>query len=220
MLRPGKLPSLLTRLVADSLRHPLRGSKRLWYFVATRTRWEEAGSSATVAFRFSMSGWHRPSPRSGTGRASPATARRRASLRCHRHYSPHTESAYIGWIRRFILFNQKRHPAELDADAVNRFLTHLATENQVSASTQNQASSALLFLYGEVLGRRLADLVPFHARRPVRLPVVLSRGEVERVLMQLDQPCRLMAALMYGSGLRLMECCMLRIKDVDIERGN
>jgi integrase len=117
------------------------------------------------------------------------------------------------------LFNQKRHPAELDADAVNRFLTHLATEDRVSASTQNQASSALLFLYGEVLGRRLADLGPvIHARRPERLPVVLSRSEVDRVLTELDQPCCLMAALMYGSGLRLMECCTLRIKDVDIER--
>lgn len=137
-----------------------------------------------------------------------------------RHYSPRTETAYVHWIRRFILFHRKRHPDQLGAEAVGEFLTHLATAAAVSASTQNQALSALLFLYGEVLGQSLEELHEVvRAKRPARLPSVLSRDEVTSVLGHLEGVCWLMSALMYGSGLRLLECCRLRIKDVDVARG-
>lgn len=136
-----------------------------------------------------------------------------------RHYSPRTETAYLHWIRRFILFHHKRHPDQLGAPDVGTFLTHLATVHQVSASTQNQALSALLFLYGEVLGRPLDDFGEVvRAKRPARLPEVLTRDEVAVVLRELSGVCGLMASLMYGSGLRLLECCRLRIKDVDLSR--
>jgi integron integrase len=136
-----------------------------------------------------------------------------------RHCSPRTEEAYVGWIRRFVLFHGKRHPDGLGAPEVADYLGHLAVERHVSASTQNQAFSALLFLYREVLGRELAGLaeVP-RARRPERLPVVLSREEVAVVLGHLRGTPWLMASLMYGSGLRLLECCHLRVKDVDCVR--
>lgn len=136
-----------------------------------------------------------------------------------RHYSPRTETAYLHWVRRFILFNHKRHPAQLGSAEVQRFLTHLATERGVSASTQNQALSALVFLYAEVLGRPLEELGDIvRAKRPARLPQVLTRDEVAAVLAELDGVCWLMAALMYGSGLRLLECCRLRVKDLDVAR--
>jgi integron integrase len=136
-----------------------------------------------------------------------------------RHFSPRTEEAYVAWIRRFILFQGKRHPDRLGAPEVTGYLSHLASNRQVSASTQNQAFSALLFLYREVLGRELAglDAVP-RARLPAHLPVVLSRDEVAAVLGRLHGTTRLMASLMYGAGLRLLECCRLRVKDVDFER--
>ena len=133
-----------------------------------------------------------------------------------RHYSRATERAYIGWIRRFILFNDKKHPDLLGAAEVSRYLSTLATRYRVSASTQNQALSALLFLYKNVLGRELEWLDGVvRAKVPVRLPVVLTRDEVITVLDQLDGAPRLMATLLYGAGLRLIECCRLRIKDVD-----
>jgi integron integrase len=133
-----------------------------------------------------------------------------------RHFSRRTEKAYVAWIRRFILFHGKRHPDALGAPEVTGYLSHLASNRQVSASTQNQAFSALLFLYREVLGRELAGLeqVP-RARLPDRLPVVLAREEVAAVLRYLRGTPRLMCALIYGSGLRLLECCNLRVKDVD-----
>ena len=136
-----------------------------------------------------------------------------------RHFSRRTEEAYVAWIRRFILFHGKRHPDGLGAPEVAWFLSHLASRGQVSASTQNQAFSALLFLYREVLGRELAglDKVP-RARLPERLPVVLSRDEVLGVLGRMRGTPRLMASLMYGAGLRLLECCRLRVKDVDFAR--
>ena len=137
-----------------------------------------------------------------------------------RHYSRRTERAYAGWIRRFILFHDKRHPAEMGSAEVTRFLTHLAVEGKVSASTQNQALSALLFLYRDVLGVELAwldDVV--RAKRPARLPVVLSRDEVRAVLSELHGVEQTMASLLYGAGLRLMECCRLRVQDVDFARG-
>src|SRR5512139_3519924 len=136
-----------------------------------------------------------------------------------RHFSRRTEQAYVGWIRRFILFHGKRHPGGLGSPEVTGYLSHLASSRQVSASTQNQAFSALLFLYREVLGRELAglDQVP-RARLPERLPVVLAREEVAAVLRHMRGAPRLMCALMYGSGLRLLECCRLRVKDVDFAR--
>lgn len=136
-----------------------------------------------------------------------------------RHYSRRTEEAYSGWIRRFIMANGKRHPQELGEREVTLFLSNLAARG-VSASTQNQALSAILFLYDVVLGERLGwmnDIV--RAQRPVRLPVVLSRGEVSALLAQLHGTMWLMASLMYGSGLRLLECVELRVKDLHLDRG-
>jgi integron integrase len=135
-----------------------------------------------------------------------------------RRYSLRTEEVYLGWIRRYILFNSKRHPAELAEEEVSAFLSHLAVEGQVAASTQNQALSALLFLYKEVLERELRFIGGFaRAKRPPKVPVVLSPAEVRRVLEKLTGQCRLMAELLYGSGLRLLECLRLRIKDVDLQ---
>jgi integron integrase len=133
-----------------------------------------------------------------------------------RHYSRRTEKAYVHWIKRYIFFHSKRHPAEMGAAEVTAFLTSLAVESKVAASTPNQALSALLFLYREVLGVELPwldDVV--RAKRPQRLPVVLTRDEVRAVLQRLQGVPRLMAILLYGAGLRLLECCRLRVKDVD-----
>jgi integron integrase len=143
----------------------------------------------------------------------------RAAIRL-RHYSRRTEKAYVGWVRRYVLFHGKRHPAGMGQGEVSRFLSHLAVAGKVSASTQNQALSALLFLYSEVLGHDIGwldDIV--RAKRPARFPVVLTREEVRAVIARLDGVERLMASLLYGAGLRLLECCRLRVKDVDFERG-
>jgi integron integrase len=132
------------------------------------------------------------------------------------HYSLRTEDAYVLWIKRFILFHGKRHPQGMGAPELEAFLTHLAVQRNVAASTQNQALSAILFLYREVLGRPLEELGRIApARRPERLPTVLTRDEVRSLLDRLDGTPRLMASLLYGSGLRLLECLRLRIKDVD-----
>jgi integron integrase len=139
----------------------------------------------------------------------------RAVLR-RKHYSLRTEEAYVAWIKRYILFHHKRHPQELGVPEVEAFLTDLAVQQHVAASTQNQALSALLFLYTEVLQQPLAG--PVHAvraKQPQRLPTVLTREEVRRVLDALAGVHQLMAKLLYGSGLRLMECVRLRVKDVD-----
>jgi integron integrase len=139
----------------------------------------------------------------------------RAAVRL-RHYSRRTEEAYVAWIRRFILFHGKRHPVDMGGPELTHFLSSLAVEGRVAASTQNQALSALLFLYRDVL-----DLdVPWldrvvRAKRPQRLAVVLTRQEVLAVLQPLRGVPRLMASLLYGSGLRLLECCRLRVQDVD-----
>ena len=133
-----------------------------------------------------------------------------------RHYSRRTEKAYVHWIKRYIFFHGKRHPAEMGSAEVTAFLTSLAVQSRVAASTQNQALSALLFLYREVLGVELPwldDVV--RAKRPLHLPVVLTRDEVRAILQRLDGVPRLMAILLYGAGLRLLECCRLRVKDVD-----
>jgi integron integrase len=137
-----------------------------------------------------------------------------------RHLSRRTERAYVGWIRRFVVFHGKRHPAELGPEHVTAFLSALATRHRVASSTQNQALAALLFLFRVVLGREmpwLDDVV--RAKRPSRLPVVLSRAEVVTVLSALDGDRRLAATLLYGAGLRLLECLRLRVKDVDFARA-
>jgi integron integrase len=143
----------------------------------------------------------------------------RARLRL-KHYSLRTEQAYLYWIRRYIHANGRRHPRELDGVAVERFLSRLATHDKVAPSTQNQALSALLFLYREVLGIALPWMENVvRAKRARRLPVVLSKGEAASVLRLLSGREWLMASLLYGSGLRLMECARLRIKDVDLQRN-
>ena len=136
-----------------------------------------------------------------------------------RHYSPRTERTYVGWIRRFILFHGKRHPRDMGEAEVVAFLSSLAIAGRVSGSTQNQALSALVFLYSEVLGMRLDWLNGVvRARRPARIPVVLSRDEVRALLGHVQGTAWLMASLMYGSGLRLLECVELRVKDLDLDQ--
>jgi integron integrase len=136
-----------------------------------------------------------------------------------KHYSIRTEQAYVDWIRRFILFHGKRHPAEMGSPEIVAFLTYLAIERNVAAATQNLARSALLFLYREILAIELPWLEGVqHAKRPARLPVVLTRDEVRRVLDRLEGTHRLIAALLYGAGLRIMEGVRLRVKDLDFER--
>lgn len=136
-----------------------------------------------------------------------------------KHYSLRTEKAYVYWIRRYIHANGMRHPRELDGSHVEAFLTRLATREHVAAATQSQALAALLFLYGQVLGTKLPWMEHVVRAKPSRrVPVVLSRGEVTRVLGCLEGRDWLMAALLYGSGLRLTECLRLRVKDIDFER--
>jgi integron integrase len=133
-----------------------------------------------------------------------------------RHMSRSTEKSYVHWIRFFIHFHGKRHPKGLGTDEVNAFLSHLATERKVSASTQNQALCALVFLYKQVIGEEFGELEGLiRAKRRRNLPVVLTRDEVHAVLDQMSGTNRLIACLLYGSGLRLMECLRLRVKDVD-----
>jgi len=135
------------------------------------------------------------------------------------HYSIRTEQAYLSWIRQYILFHNKRPPSEMSVAEVGEFLSHLANERQVSAATQNQALNALNFLYTKVLDRPLGELQGVvRAKRPQRLPVVLSQNEVNLLFAHLSGVYLLMAKLMYGSGLRLMEVLRLRIKDVDFSR--
>lgn len=137
-----------------------------------------------------------------------------------RHYSPHTEEAYASWVRRFVRFHGLRHPRELGEYEVERFLSHLAVTDRVAPSTQNQALAALLFLYREVL--RLPLAVPeatVRAKRRPRLPVVLTRAEVWRVIETLRGTPALVGLLLYGGGLRLNEALQLRVKDVDLDRG-
>ncbi|MES2523022.1 MAG: integron integrase [Gemmatimonadota bacterium] len=146
-----------------------------------------------------------------------AVLHERAALR---RYSPRTVEVYERWTRAFIRFHERRHPRETGVAGVREFLTHLAVTRGVAVSTQNQALAALQFLYRDVLQQPLPavdGVAP--ARRPHTLPNVLSRGDVARVLAAMHGTPRLMAMLLYGSGLRLMECCQLRLKDLDVERG-
>jgi len=133
-----------------------------------------------------------------------------------KHYSLRTEQAYLSWIRRFILFHDKQHPLTMGVPEITTFLSHLATEQKVSASTQNQALNALLFLYRDVLVKDLPEPIDaIRARRPLRLPTVLTKDETRALIRHLDGRYQLMAKLLYGSGLRLMECLRLRVKDLD-----
>jgi len=131
-----------------------------------------------------------------------------------KHYSIRTEEAYANWIKRYIYFHNVRHPAEMGAPEVQAFLTHLAVDQNVAASTQNQALSALLFLYKEVLHQDLGPIDAMRAKKPKRLPSVLTKEEMHRVLGHLSGTHLLTAKLLYGSGLRLMECLRLRVKPV------
>jgi len=137
-----------------------------------------------------------------------------------RHYSHRTEEAYVMWVKRYIHFHGRRHPASMGADEVNAFLSSLAVNDNVAASTQNQAMNALLFLYRHVLGEPLPWLNEImRAKRIARLPVVLTPDEVRMVISRMDGVPQLVAQLLYGSGLRLLECLGLRIKDVDFSRS-
>ncbi|MDY6947723.1 MAG: integron integrase [Pseudomonadota bacterium] len=155
--------------------------------------------------------------------ASPATPRLLDQVReviRIKHYSVRTEQAYVQWIRRYILYHGKRHPKELGAPELSAFLSALAVRGNVSASTQNQALNAILFLYREVLNTALPWLEGVQrAKKPQHLPVVLTRDEVKRVLARLDGTVWLMAAVAYGAGLRLLECLRLRVKDLEFDRG-
>ena len=150
-----------------------------------------------------------------TARAPRLLVQVREAIR-RRNYSYRTEEAYVQWIRRFIYFSGKRHPLELGAAEVTAFLNHLASERNVAAATQNQALSALLFLYKEVLQQPLPWLDALdRAKRPARLPTVLTQAEVRRLLDAMKGTRWLMASLRYGAGLRLTECLKLRVKDID-----
>ncbi|MEW5818160.1 MAG: integron integrase [Spirochaetota bacterium] len=132
-----------------------------------------------------------------------------------KHYSFRTEKSYVHWARRYILFHHKRHPGEMRAPEIQSFLNWLAVDQRVSASTQNQALNALVFLYKQVLDIEIGFIDAIRARRPKRLPVVLSQEETQRVLSLLSGVNHLIASLLYGSGLRLLECLRLRVKDID-----
>jgi integron integrase len=137
-----------------------------------------------------------------------------------KHYSIRTEEAYIGWIRRFILFHNKRHPKEMGRVEIEAFLTDLAVNRHVAASTQNQAFNAILFLYRNVLEMDMPDHInAMRAKRPEKVPVVLSTHEVSAVLSAMTGTCRLIAKIQYGAGLRGIEVARLRIKDIDFDRN-
>ncbi len=134
-----------------------------------------------------------------------------------KHYSYRTEESYLDWVRRFILFHNKRHPNDMGAPEIQAFLTYLATQCNVAASTQNQVLSAILFLYREVLHKEIEPILLSSAKRSERLPTVLTREEALAVIHHLGGIYKLMAQLLYGSGLRLMDCLRLRIQDIDFE---
>jgi integrase len=206
--------------------------QRAWYggrLLAERCRWPEIVAEGDFQPRRRLA--LRPASArssvivaSGSAVALPSQRkpklidRVREALRL-RHRSPKTEKAYVAWIYRFIVFNDKRHPSEMAAAEIERFLSSLAVERGVSASTQNQALAAILFLYRDVLGIQLPWMDGIvRARRPDRLPIVLTRQEVGALLGELAGRERLMATLLYGSGLRLLECVRLRIKEIDFEK--
>ena len=137
-----------------------------------------------------------------------------------KHYSQKTEQAYLNWIKQYILFHDKKHPQDMAASEVEAFLTYLAVERKGAASTQNQALSAILFLYREVLGKTVETGFQYiGAKRPKRLPVVLTKSEVQQILVRLSGDTKLVVQLLYGSGLRLNEAVRLRVKDIDFEQS-
>ncbi len=137
-----------------------------------------------------------------------------------RHYSYRTEKAYVHWVKRYIFFHNKRHPMEMAEPEIGQFLSSLATDGHVSASTQNQALNALLFLYHEVLNKKIGLVEGVvRAKRSQRVPVVLTKEEAKNVINHMSGVPRLMGLLLYGAGLRLMECCRLRVKDIDINQN-
>lgn len=158
------------------------------------------------------------SPKNGVPPQPPKLLDQVASKMRLLHYSKRTEGAYVDWIKRFILFHNKKHPKEMGGGEIEAFLTHLAVERNVAASTQNQAFSALLFLYQKILEIELPNINALRARRPEHLPVVLAVEEVRSVLAELDGIDLLMAEMLYGTGMRVLECCRLRVKDVDFAR--
>jgi integron integrase len=154
------------------------------------------------------------------GSAEPRLLERVRQVIRIKHYSIRTEQAYLQWIRRYILFHRKQHPSTLGAEHLSQFLGDLAVRGNVSASTQNQALNAILFMYRDVLRTPLPWIEDVQrAKRSQHVPVVLTRGEVRAVLAQLEGTVWLMASLTYGGGLRLLECLRLRVKDVDFERA-
>lgn len=167
---------------------------------------------------WAMAGWIRQTGGERIGGAPRFLDQLRECLRA-RHYSLRTEDAYVDWVRRFILFHGKRHPQEMGAPEVQAFLSHLAVDRRVSPSTQNQAKAALLFLYRHLLEVDLPWLSEVvQAKRPPRLPVVLTPGEVRALLDQMQGGMSLVAQVLYGTGLRLMEGLRLRVKDLEFER--
>lgn len=140
-------------------------------------------------------------------------------MRYH-HYSKRSEQSYLRWVKQFILFNKKRHPSEMGKDEIESFLSYLAVQKNVAASTQSQALNAIVFLYKQVLDLPVADdISPIRAKKPVRLPVVLSQDEVMRLFAEMSGLNQLMARLMYGGGLRLMELVRMRVQDIDFDNG-
>lgn len=139
----------------------------------------------------------------------------RAKIRV-KHYSRRTEEAYVGWITRFIFFHKKRHPIDMGEKEISEFLSHLAVTGNVAASTQNQAMCAIVFLYKQVLERDLGEFENLTwAKRPAKLPEVFTVDEIDNVMNKIEGIYKLMAILMYGAGLRLLECLRLRVKDID-----
>jgi len=190
------IPELPGGVLRESCRTPLADKRRA-----------EGPSTISVS----------PAPPSSVP-ARPVITRVREAIAA-RHYSRRTEKAYAGWIERYLSFHNGRSAEDMSEVEITRFLSTLATRGKVTASTQNQALSALLFLYRDVLGRELHGLDAIRAKPSVRLPVVLSREEVLRVLRHLHGLPWLMMSLMYGAGLRLLECARLRVKDLDFDRG-
>ena len=136
-----------------------------------------------------------------------------------KHYSYRTEQTYVDWIKRFILFHKKRHPNEMGKTEIEQYLTHLAVDRKVAASTQNLAFNAILFLYRNVLAKDIEDINAVRAKRPVKIPTVLSKDEARKIINALSGEHQLMTKMLYGSGLRLAECIRLRVQDIDFENS-
>lgn len=193
-----------------------RGDSHTYKF-ERRQKMYAAARTDIGAWRFIVCRENRRDAAQGT-RAPRLLNRYRREMRA-RHYSRRTEQTYTRWVKRFIYFHGMRHPEKMAEPEINAFLTHLAVEKKVSASTQNQALSALLFLYRHVIGVGVGDLGKIiRARKPKRIPVVLSRQELKAVLSHLHCDKWLMVSLIYGTGIRLMECLNLRVQDIDFDR--